>query len=268
MNIRPALIALSLVACLGCRGDEPTPGSIQGPRRPDAPRHALADAEATAGRALAGPSDPAPGKRILFGDLHVHTTYSIDAFIYALPIFAGEGAHPPADACDFARYCSQLDFFSLNDHAEALTPSMWATSKQSLRECNERAGDGADPDLVAFMGWEWTQVGLTPETHYGHKNVMFPGLAEDELPRRPITALEHNVMDRAKNLWFLPALQALRYVGLPEYANFLWRVQQLADLPSCEVGRDTRELPDDCRENAPTPESSSRSSRSGASTRS
>ncbi len=253
MTTRPALFALALVACLACRGDDPEPGSIQGLRRPDAPRQALADAEAAAGRALAGLANAAPGKRILFGDLHVHTTYSIDAFIYALPIFAGEGAHPPADACDFARYCSQLDFFSLNDHAEALTPSMWATSKQSLRECNERAGDGADPDLVAFMGWEWTQVGLTPETHYGHKNVMFPGLAEDELPRRPITALAHDVMERAKGLWFLPALQALRYVGLPEYANFLWRVQQLAELKSCEVGRDTRELPDDCRENAPTP---------------
>ena len=60
-------------------------------------------------------------------------------------------------------------------------------------------------------------------------------------------------MDRAKGLWFLPALQALRYVGLPAYADFLWLVQQLAELPSCEVGVDTRELPDDCRENAPTP---------------
>jgi hypothetical protein len=251
--IRPALLALALLAGLACRGDEPTPGEIQGARRPDGPRHAQADAQAEAGRALAGGAAAAPGKRILFGDLHVHTTYSIDAFVYALPIFAGEGAHPPADACDFARYCSQLDFFSLNDHAEALTPSMWATTKQSLRECNQRAGDPADPDLVAFVGWEWTQVGRTPETHFGHKNVMFPGLAEEELPRRPISALEHNVMDRAKGLWFLPGLQVLRYVGLREYADFLWRVQQLANLPSCEVGRDARELPGDCRENAPTP---------------
>ena len=183
----------------------------------------------------------------------MHTTYSLDAFVSALPIFAGEGAHPPADACDFARYCSQLDFFSLNDHAEAITPAMWATTKQSLRECNERAGDPADPDLVAFVGWEWTQVGATPETHYGHKNVIFPGLAENELPRRPISALEHDVMKRARGLWFLPALQPLRYVGLEPYANFFWLVQQLAALPSCERGVDTRELPDDCRENAPTP---------------
>jgi len=34
------------------------------------------------------------------------------------------------------------------------------------------------------MGYEWTQAGPTPETHYGHKNVMFRGLAPEELPAR------------------------------------------------------------------------------------
>ena len=150
---------------------ESGPGTIEGATRPARP-----------------PATDAASS-ILFGDLHVHTTYSIDAFIYSLPLFGGEGVHPPADACDFARHCSQLDFFSLNDHAEALPPERWRESLESVRACNARAGDPGDPDLVAFAGWEWTQTGVTPETHFGHRNVILRGDGDDEVPARPITAL-------------------------------------------------------------------------------
>ena len=97
----------------------------------------------------------------------------------------GEGAHPPADACDFARFCSGLDFWSINDHAEAISPQHWQETKESIRQCNAVAGDPKNPDVVAFLGWEWTQVGTTPDDHYGHKNVIFRDTGEDQVPTRP-----------------------------------------------------------------------------------
>jgi len=78
-----------------------------------------------------------------------------------LPLMQGEGAHPPADACDFARWCAGLDFYALTDHAESITPAHWAAQKESVRQCNARAGDPADPDLVAFPGFGGAQVGPT-----------------------------------------------------------------------------------------------------------
>ena len=75
-------------------------------------------------------------KQILFGDLHVHTTYSTDAFMWSLPFMNGKGASPLADACDYARFCSALDFWSINDHAEASTPRKWLDTKQSIQQCN------------------------------------------------------------------------------------------------------------------------------------
>ena len=124
-------------------------------------------------------------KQIFFGDLHVHTTFSQDAFLFSLPMLQGEGAHPPSDACNFARFCSSLDFFSITDHAEGMTKKMWEDSIQSIRNCDS-ISDGQNKDLVVFAGWEWTQMGATPETHYGHKNVILRDL--DNIPEVPIGA--------------------------------------------------------------------------------
>jgi hypothetical protein len=245
-----------LVACLvvACGGGDRTAGEIKGTGRSEAALAAVAQQQARARDAIV-PRAPAggPSKSILFGDLHVHTTYSFDAFLYSLPLLGGEGAHPPADACDFARYCAALDFYALTDHAENLTPAHWSEVKESVRRCNARGGDSADPDLVALTGFEWTQVGLSPESHFGHKNVIFPGTGEDELPARPISSVEGEG-GLVSGFGAVAQVRWLDPLGWREYADFLWLLDALAETPLCPKGVDTRSLPPGCKESAPTPD--------------
>ena len=159
-------------------------GEVSMSRRPTeqvaSRRAAVASAASDAGASSA--------KQILFGDFHVHTTFSTDSFGLSLPISGGQGTRPPADACDFARHCAQLDFFSINDHAEGMSPRMWEETKESLRQCETVGQDRTNPDTVPFLGWEWTQGGRTVENHYGHRNVILPVLDEERVPTRPIAS--------------------------------------------------------------------------------
>ncbi|MFP6641575.1 MAG: DUF3604 domain-containing protein, partial [Myxococcota bacterium] len=199
--------------------------------------------------------------QILFGDLHVHTTFSGDAFIFSLPLFQGEGAHPPADACDFARFCSGLDFWSINDHAEALTPRQWAETRESIRECNA-VTEAENPDTVAFLGWEWTQSapadGQSERTHYGHKNVILLDTDEGEVPSRPIGAGSGGLFESP----IPPAAWALLRAGiaardldqLGPYLDFNRFAREARGIDRCPEGVPVRELPEDCSEGAETPE--------------
>ena len=249
---------LVLVVALGCGGADRFNNEIEGPAH-GAAHLALRDTwQVDAAQELAvdaAGERTVPQKQILFGDLHVHTTYSPDAFTLALPIMGGEGAHTLSDACDFARYCAELDFYSHNDHAESLIPEHWAATKEAVRACNASAGSGPDADLMVFAGWEWTQVGLTPETHWGHKNVIFLGQEEDELPARPINSrpyggdigLFKSVRAAAQARWVDP-------LNWGQYDDLVWLMDRLEGWPECPVGVASRELPTDCHENAPSPD--------------
>ncbi len=248
----PALIGIVIAAVWsGALGRPEGPGKISGPAVPREITERRAAVEYHAATAVGVESS----KQILFGDLHVHTTYSLDAFRSSLPLFQGDGTHPPADACDFARYCSALDFWSINDHAETLTPQHWRETKDTIRQCNAVAGNPDYPDVVAFLGWEWTQTGPTPATHFGHRNVIFRDTAEDRVPTRPIAALGgawttlHDTS--ADSMLILMPL-----ADLPNTRRYLDLARALKDVratPQCPDGVDVRTLPADCTEAVATP---------------
>jgi Protein of unknown function (DUF3604) len=238
-------LGIVFAAGRGSFGSHEGPGEIAGPRRAPELFEGRVRADREAGRAL-GVARP---KQVLFGDLHVHTTFSFDAFMFSLPLLGGEGAHPPADACDFARYCAALDFWSINDHDFSITPRHWRETVESVRQCNEVAGDPANPDMVSYLGWEWTQVGTTPKDHYGHKNVVLRHLDDARIPKRPIAALRGLETGSPPTLGL--GLLALRSGGRShDLARYF---AELEAVPACDAEADTRELPADCIEQAETP---------------
>lgn len=195
-----------------------------------------------------------PGaKQILFGDLHVHTTFSSDAFRMSLPMVQGDGAHPPADACDFARVCAALDFWALTDHAESLTRDRWLESMESVQQCNAVSGNPQNPDLVTFVGFEWTQAGGTVDTHYGHKNVIF---REDDPARLPTRAIgspfRAAFSSTPLRLRLLPPLRD--FSRRQRYYDFNQLIQDIGDQPLCPDSGHVSDLPLNCAETAQTPD--------------
>lgn len=242
--------ALAILISIDRRGEPQEAGTVAQVERPPA---TLAERSAQ-WRAAGEPTV----KQILFGDVHAHTTFSMDAFAWTIPMFGGKGTHPPADACDYARFVAKLDFWALTDHAESLTPRLWRLTKDTVRACNAAAGDPANPDLVTFPGWEWTQMGNSRETHYGHRNVFLLHADEDRMPARPIAA--DSVAFRAMRNDPLNPFQ--KYIG-PYLTDFENR-QRMVDLqhkqadlraqPVCAEGVPVRALPADCIELAATPQ--------------
>jgi len=251
------ILLLALAAFVGLRmvghgalGEHEVPGDVTEQARPAA---VVASTGASVSQAAddIGVSQP---KQILFGDLHVHTTFSFDAFMMSLPFSQGEGAHPPADACDFARFCSSLDFWSINDHAEGISPAHWTETVDTIRQCNAVGAGPEGPDTVAFLGWEWTDVGDLPEEHFGHKNVVLPGLDDDEIPTRPIAALSTLLRTRdAANMPPSVAGFGALVAGDERVHDLLRFLEERRELPICDPDLNVKALPTDCIEAAATP---------------
>jgi len=190
--------------------------------------------------------------QILFGDLHVHTTYSIDAFALELPMHGLQGIHDSAMACDFARYCANLDFFSFNDHAESLTPDHWREQKEVVQQCNISNDDPVTNDLVVFPGWEWTQIGTTKENHWGHRNVIFKDI--QDLPARPIGSRTPEtglgIFDTTQQAVSARWLDPLNF---KRYSDLGWLLDTVRNIPFCDESAKSVDLPLDCYEYARTP---------------
>ena len=248
------LLVLGLVviwifaAARGWLGSDEEPGQVREAPRPATIMQERSQTQAETARNLGAPE----GQQILFGDFHVHTTFSFDAFMMGLPVAGGRGTAPPADACDFARFCSALDFWSINDHAETLTPRLWEQTVDSVRACNEAAGDPRNPDLVTYLGWEWSHIGTTPDNHYGHKNVVIRGLSEEEIPTRPIASRPPEGTGGLEFPFWGRAFISL--VAGDRGRSFARFMTQAAAVAPCPDGVPVRDLPTDCRESAPTPE--------------
>jgi hypothetical protein len=201
---------------------------------------------------LAQPHTTTPAgsdREILFGDLHVHTSFSSDAALFGLSL--GSDVVMPSDACDFARYCSALDFWSINDHAEGMTPRTWADSTAAIRDCNAQAGDPARPDMVSFLGWEWSQGRAGNKTHYGHKNVVLREWEEGRVPLRPIASEEVYLI-----VQMIPGpLRATVSLGAGFETSqaFSQYFAESAAVPTCDYAVRSDQLPADCREVAATP---------------
>ena len=180
------------------------------------------------------PTDSESPSEILFGDLHAHTSFSVDAALFGLPMITGSAVMMPSDACDFARYCSALDFWSINDHAEGMTPRSWQDSVNAIRDCNAQAGDPRNPDMVSFVGWEWSQGADSAEGHYGHKNVIFREWEKGRAPTRPISSQKVYTIVEMIPAIALGGMSLNRHFG--RYQDFARYVQESAAVPACAEG--------------------------------
>ena len=84
------VVVLFIAVWQGWLAEHEGPGTITEIRVPEAVIEARVAKQAETVSAIGKD----PSKQVLFGDLHVHTTLSFDAFLGSLPMMNGEGTHP------------------------------------------------------------------------------------------------------------------------------------------------------------------------------
>ena len=97
---------------------------------------------------------------------------------------------------------------------------------------------------MAFLGWEWTQIGSTPENHYGHKNVILHETAAEKVPPRPVHSgsFAAQAMRQGIGLGQRVLLPAADFENRQLYWDMFEFLEELRDTPLCEEGVDSRQL--------------------------
>lgn len=204
-------------------------------------------------------SEPTPGLDFsgvaLFGDLHSHSTNSIDVYILNSPLLDGTGQVTAADHCAFARHCADLDFWAITDHQTYAPPEHWLENLTDVQACNDDwGGETSDPTMVTFIGYEWQQSHPDPELNYAHKNVLFRDIDPALLPSRPITTGSQVTQFSAADIELITAAASgADPDNVDVYDDIRETVLSGLDTPACDPDVPSTELSPDCMEFADTP---------------
>lgn len=164
-------------------------------------------------------------KQPFFGDMHIHTSYSFDAFEFGNtendPYWAYYFAKgnvipiPPFDAGVNQRYTRldrPLDFAAVTDHAEYLEETEWANIKLAAHLNNDPCY------FTTFNGYEYS---WTPKRFFmQHRNVIFRNAI---VPEMPVSSLE---VTTPEGLWLSLFATCLApqfgcdVVAIPHNTNF------------------------------------------------
>ena len=150
-----ALLSLALIivaAAEGLLGTSAGPGTLAAA----ATRSATQNSITTYGqRQVASAHGEDSDRRILFGDPRVYSAFTDEALLSSLPVVGGSHRATLSDACDYARFCSAVDFWVATDRGESLTPRRWQASLETVEQCNAIAAADDHGSTVAFSGFSW-----------------------------------------------------------------------------------------------------------------
>ncbi len=209
-------------------------------------------------------ADSSPTRRPMFGDLHVHTSYSFDSYVSsqrndpsaAYRYAQGEAIIlPDADGEQTlkARIQRPLDFTAVTDHAEFLGPINLCTQDSSklaywLPVCIAGRSDWYIAQLLAAQ--YWTRVGLVDGSDTKGESMVCKlgdcGVAHREAWQGIQDAAEAHY-DRSGECSFTTFI-GYEYTDTPNYANLhrnvIFRNQQVTDAAISTYDTGSRNVPE------------------------